>query len=460
MIVGSPPQTVVDALKRVVKGATTEKSPKGEGAGARREIRPTREGAGAKRAAGKGVRQGSILPPAYGTYRTNELLALNAQPATIRLLLARGWREAPSANADVVRLISETQDIVVAQGRLQSEFPTVRFALNYVYFPANDSVKNGPPETAPASRSCDARRCYGPTLIKWHADLAGCANGVKVGIVDTALDSAHPALAWKKLDAHRPEGDTAKAPNWHGTAVVALLAGDPKSKTPGFIPGADYVIADAFFKNKHGYAETDTNRLVWALRFLEQHGAQVINMSLVGPKDALLHELVKNMSRKGTLFVAAAGNGGLGAQPAYPAAYDEVIAVTAVDDTRRNYPDANQGTYIDLAAPGVRIWTALPGNKEGSLSGTSFAAPFVTAIAAAVYRSSELGEEANRRPPLNPKNALLNLMSFETMGGARAGERDPIFGLGLVQAPTSCSPTQRGWSPTVQSERDEQRVND
>jgi subtilisin family serine protease len=70
---------------------------------------------------------------------------------------------------------------------------------------------------------------------------------------------------------------------------------------------------------------------------------------------------------------------------AYPAAYPEVIAVTAVDRNKRSYAEANHGTYIDMAAPGVRIWTALPNNQQGMLSGTSFAAPFVTAIAAATY---------------------------------------------------------------------------
>ncbi len=49
---------------------------------------------------------------------------------------------------------------------------------------------------------------------------------------------------------------------------------------------------------------------------------------------------------------------------------------------------ANRGDYIDVAAPGVRVWTALPNNKEGAQSGTSFAAPFVTAIVAAIYKQS------------------------------------------------------------------------
>ena len=63
----------------------------------------------------------------------------------------------------------------------------------------------------------------------------------------------------------------------------------------------------------------------------------------------------------------------------------EVIAVTAVDKNLRGYIHANHGDYIDVAAPGVEIWTALPGVLEGYQSGTSFAAPHVTAILAAAH---------------------------------------------------------------------------
>ena len=174
-------------------------------------------------------------------------------------------------------------------------------------------------------------------------------------------------------------------------------------------------------------------------------------MSLVGPEDDLVHQRVMQMSRKGVVFVAAAGNGGPGAPPAYPAAYSEVIAVTAVDARRRNYPHANRGGYIDVAAPGVGIWTALPENKEGKLSGTSFATPFVTAIGAAIYGSSQLNAASReKRSPLDPKTVMLARFTIDKIGDGIPGERDPTYGLGLVQAPTSCSPGDQRWVPTVQ----------
>jgi subtilisin family serine protease len=234
-------------------------------------------------------------------------------------------------------------------------------------------------------------------------------------------------------------------PHWHGTAVVSLLTGDPKSGTPGLVPGADYVIADVFTNNE-GRSETDTEHLLWALEFLVNQGAQVINMSLSGPRDDLVHERLIALSKKGVVFVAAAGNGGAQAPPAYPAAYlDEVVAVTAVDRNRQVYGQANQGDYIDVAAPGVRIWTAMPHGKQGLRDGTSFAAPFVTAIVAAMYNKALVPAMGN---PLQPRASEPVVLAHLTTDRA---ERDGKVGFGLVRAPSSCgAATQQRKIPTVQ----------
>ena len=87
-----------------------------------------------------------------------------------------------------------------------------------------------------------------------------------------------------------------------------------------------------FFTNKDGELETDTAHLTEALADLDEKiGAQIVNMSLVGPQDDLVHERIAEMATKGVVFVAAAGNGGPDARAGYPAAYEQVIAVTAVD---------------------------------------------------------------------------------------------------------------------------------
>ena len=247
-----------------------------------------------------------------------------------------------------------------------------------------------------------------------------------------------------------PETGAGKAPNWHGTSVLSLLAGAPKSSTPGLIPNADFLIADAFFKNAKGLAQTDTVRLLEALQRLDETGAQIINMSLVGPWDELVRRRIVDMStRKGVLFIAAAGNDGERALPGYPAGYEEVIAVTAVDSKRQGYADANRGSYISVAAPGVKIWTALPGNMEGMVSGTSFAAPFVTAIAAVTYNTGRMKALlGDKRGPLDPKAAMLAAFSIDKLGNGEPADQR-IYGLGLAKAPSSCTPASQPVAATA-----------
>ncbi|MEL6279490.1 MAG: S8 family serine peptidase, partial [Pseudomonadota bacterium] len=145
-------------------------------------------------------------------------------------------------------------------------------------------------------------------------------------------------------------------------------------------------------------------------------------MSLEGPANAALEIGVRALARRSAV-VAAAGNGGPNASPSYPAAYPEVIAVSAVDQRLRPYRLGTRGAYVELAAPGVDIRSAGPDGGTERWSGTSFAAPFV---AAALLRSlRETGGDAA---------AARTLLAQDARDiGARG--RDPIFGYGLLQVP-------------------------
>jgi subtilisin family serine protease len=135
---------------------------------------------------------------------------------------------------------------------------------------------------------------------------------------------------------------------------------------------------------------------------------------------------MERASERGLALVAAAGNGGAEARPAYPAAHPVVLAVTAVDESLEPYDFANRGDYIDFAAPGVRLWTAR--EKGGGLqSGTSFAAPFITA-AVALHLAS--GVEPDSR-------ALRKILRRYTKDLGAPG-RDAIFGWGLVRIRPNC----------------------
>jgi hypothetical protein len=228
--------------------------------------------------------------------------------------------------------------------------------------------------------------------------------------------------------------DTKKPGNQHGTGILALLAGNPRSSTPGLVPDAAFLVGDAFFTDRNGNAISDTVTMLKAIDWLIESGVDVANLSFAGPPDEFVHDSIRKLARKGTVILAAAGNEGRDAPPSYPAAYPEVIAVTAVDRNLAAYAYAGRGNHIDVAAPGVEIWTALPNRREGPQTGTSFAVPFVTSIVALNYRS-----EDRSTGPLDPKKRALALLqkNIKAIGG---GGRNPVFGAGLVQAPSHCDP--------------------
>ncbi|MGL4238648.1 S8 family serine peptidase, partial [Tabrizicola sp.] len=113
--------------------------------------------------------------------------------------------------------------------------------------------------------------------------------------------------------------------------------------------------------------------------------------------------------------------------PAYPGAYPAVVAVTAVDRNGTVYRRAGQGAHVDLAAPGVEIWTAASVKGARPKTGTSFAAPFVSAAAAAQLAAN---------PELTANEVIQRLTgSARDLGDAGF---DEVYGYGLVQAAPSC----------------------
>ncbi len=274
---------------------------------------------------------------------------------------------------------------------------------------------------------CGTDRCYGAELVGWRPEFSRCAAHVRIGVIDTAVDLTHGAFKQRRVEVRSfGRAVAGKSPEWHGTGVLALLAGDPISETPGLVHDARFLVANAFYTDDDGLPSTDTLSLLAALDWLDRQKADIVNMSLAGPPDDLLRDALARLSGKGMIFIAAAGNEGPTAPPTYPAAYPSVIAVTAVGRDLRNYRHANRGEHIDLAAPGVQIWTALPGAKSAYHSGTSFAAPFATAAIATVMPP----------PGQRSKSAVLQRLEFKDLGEAG---RDPIYGMGLLVAPSNCS---------------------
>ena len=135
-------------------------------------------------------------------------------------------------------------------------------------------------------------------------------------------------------------------------------------------------MADVYGTDKAG-----GNALAMAkgLGWLVARGSKVVTISLVGPRNAVLERAIRAAQRKGVVVVAAVGNDGPAAPPAYPASYNGVVAVTAVDGKRRALIEAGRALHLDYAAPGADIYGRNAKGKRIGLRGTSFATPLVAA---------------------------------------------------------------------------------
>ena len=212
------------------------------------------------------------------------------------------------------------------------------------------------------------------------APLPQAQRNPRIGVIDSSVDLAHPSLREARITGLSFIESGLEPLSDHGTAVSSVLVGNSKDYR-GLLPNAEILAAGVFYRTEEGDAASIKSILL-ALDWLLRAEVDAINMSLAGPANPLLERALKMVADSGVVVIAAAGNNGPGAPPAYPAAYPEVLAVTAIDQQEHVYFRANRGAYIDFAAPGVAIRHASSGGGFDQSSGTSYAVPFVTAAVA------------------------------------------------------------------------------
>jgi hypothetical protein len=316
---------------------------------------------------------------------------------------------------EIIRLrVPPNVSVPDARQTLIREFPGIIADANHLYEPS---------ATPPASlRSGSLARW----MAGWDQAKPACGRGIKIGMIDGALDMEHVALKGSniKYQSFNKEG-RAPAAHSHGTAVAALLVGQPGNKGwGGLLPEAE-LFAGNMFEEDGGQVSGNAVAMVKALDWIIGERVNAINLSIAGASNKVLELAFKKAALSKIVMVAAAGNWGSADKPAYPAAFDEVVAVTAVGEDRLVYSEANTGPYIDFAAPGVKVWTAVPGGGKYQ-SGTSFATPFVSVLAALEAVRSK-GDSQAIRVSLAKQSADLG-----------APGKDDVFGFGLVTAKPSC----------------------
>ena len=215
------------------------------------------------------------------------------------------------------------------------------------------------------------------------------AVDVRVGLIDGGVDTAHGAFATRRPEVSGCNG--ALMPSEHGTAVASLFVGRaPEFR--GAAPGAQLVAVDVYCD-----AAAPGGRvrdIVVALAGLMSSKVRVINMSVVGPDNAVLAAVVRKVIAQSIVIVAASGNDGPNAAPLYPAAYPGVVAVTAVDAHAKLLMEASGGEHVRFAAPGADMLAASLGGKYAAVRGTSYASPLVAGlIARLLAREDSVGVE-------------------------------------------------------------------
>ncbi len=286
--------------------------------------------------------------------RRAELLATGVAGAELRMLEEAGFRLLSSERIEGLDIaftrLAVPQDMTLAeaQRRAAELAPQAQIEADTLHFEAGR-------ETGAAPLPLAAAVTTGATA----------ATGVKIGVIDGGAGRAVPLAAQKGFAAGAPFASD------HGSAVAGLLHSH----------GAGQVwVADVYGRDPAG---GNASAIARALGWLTASGCRVVTISLVGPRNALVERAVAAARGKGVVVVAAVGNDGPAAPPAYPASYDGVLAITGTDRKGRALIEAGRALHLDYAAPGAGVYARDAGGRIRAWRGTSFAAPLAAVRVAA-----------------------------------------------------------------------------
>ncbi len=256
------------------------------------------------------------------------------------------------------------------------------------------------------------------------------ANPIKVAVIDTGISKDHPDLknnikgGVNTINSRKSWNDD----NGHGSHVAGIIgAVNDAYGVVGVAPLVDLYAVKVLSASGSGYLSDVIEGLQWSAT----NGMKVANMSLGTSSDIQsFHDAVIAARNAGVVLVAAAGNSG--AAVGFPAAYSEVIAVSATDSNNNLASFSSRGPEVDLAAPGVSIFSTYKGSNYATLSGTSMASPHVAGSAALVLNTSVGAYDLDADGLWDPVE-VQNKLQGKSVDLGVAGF-DNLFGWGLVNA--------------------------
>lgn len=238
----------------------------------------------------------------------------------------------------------------------------------------------------------EAQRTTGPASIPkitnaqidqlWKATKG--SPDILIAVLDTGIDKKHRALAGKVVDeVNFTDSPTVSDVYGHGTHVAGTIvaAADYGASADYLSQGCRLLNVKVADDRGHFQSQTAAEGIRWAV----DHGANIINISLsVGEPCPSMEEAVNYAWEKGVVVVAAAGTC-VGNKIMYPAYYQNCLAVTAIDDNDCLVSWTNQSDWVDIAAPGINVYSTSPGNEYYIRSGTSMSAAYVSGLAGILF---------------------------------------------------------------------------
>jgi thermitase len=260
-------------------------------------------------------------------------------------------------------------------------------------------------------------------LIKTEAgwNISQGNQNIQTAVIDTGVDLDHPDLAGRLTEGYNVLADNNRPEdkNGHGTHVAGIIAS--KTNNREGIAGITWYSQIMPIKVMGAEGSGTAFDVAKGIRWATDHGADIINMSLGNYQSSkVLREAAKYAFENDVVLIAASGNENTDRR-SYPAALPEVLSVAAVNQNAERASFSNFGNYIDVAAPGVQIASTYKNGKYAALSGTSMAAPHVSALAGLI-----------RSLDPNLSNKEVTEMIKETSDDLGQSGIDPYYGTGLI----------------------------
>jgi thermitase len=314
-------------------------------------------------------------------------------PALVIAVILTGWQ---GLCASYAAALQPSQEIIISSpqvnspravsGLTENEDTDDPAVITYTYMDLSgpESESERYPQNSPAINTrWTAEQIKAVSALDKTGKLNDAAP-VLIAVLDTGIDAQHKELYGKVVsEVNFTASDTADDIYGHGTSIAGIITEGAENDPVINGVASESRLLNVKVADDRGRCQSSVlaRGIIWAV----DQGAEVINISLeIREDDPEIKEAVDYAWNRGVVIIAAAGNDG-SSSPVYPAFYDNCLAVTAVKDDMSLVPLANYGDWVDVGAPGYKIYSALPGNKYGYKYGTSLAAAYISRLAGELF---------------------------------------------------------------------------